>query len=127
MSFNYVFKDRTELRLRGTVNQIRIVLAHHVTVGGNRHNPKVVNLIELSGLGHGRTGHTTQFVIEPEKVLQGDGRERLVLSFDLYYFFGFNRLMQSLVVAATLENTARVFVNDDYFAIHDHVVAIFFE
>ena len=35
--------------------------------------------------------------------------------------------MESLVVTATLQNTARVFVDDNYLAVHDHVVTIFFE
>ncbi len=35
--------------------------------------------------------------------------------------------MQSFIVTPTTQNTTRVFVNNNNFPVHDHVVAILFE
>ena len=57
---------------------------------------QLVDLAELGILGKCRAGHAGELVIEPEVVLEGDGGEGLVLTFDAYVFLGLDGLMEPL-------------------------------
>ena len=52
-----VVDDRLELGDLGAVDQVGLVLADHRPVGRDRDDAELVDLVELGGLGHGRTGH----------------------------------------------------------------------
>ena len=80
--------------------------------------------MELGGLGHGRTGHAGELVVEAEEVLQGDRGEGLVLVLDLHPFLGLDRLVHALVVAAAGEDAAGVLVDDQDLAVDDDVVLV---
>ena len=90
VTFHNVFEHRTKLCLSGSVNQVSVVLPHHVAVCWDRNNPQIIDLIELGRLGHCGSGHTTQFVVESEEILQGDGRQGLILGLNLNAFFRLN-------------------------------------
>ena len=83
--------------------------------------------MELEGLGVGRTGHTGQFAVQAEVVLEGNRRERLVFAFDFYTFFGFNGLVQAFGPAATGHQTACEFVHNHDFAVLNDVMLVFVE
>ncbi len=119
-----VVDDGGELRDLGPVDQVRLVLADHVAVGRDRDDTELVDLVELGGLGHGRTGHARQLRVEAEEVLQGDRGEGLVLVLDVHPFLRLDRLVHALVVAAAREDTAGVLVDDHDFAVDDDVVLV---
>ena len=96
-------------------------------VGRDRHDAELVDLVELGGLGHRRTGHAGELVVEAEEVLQGDRGERLVLVLDLHPLLGLDRLVHALVVAAAGEDAAGVLVDDQDLAVHDDVVLVALE
>ena len=68
-------------------------------VGRNLRDFELVNLLELGGFRIGRTGHAGQLLVHAEVVLEGDGRQRLVLALDLDAFLGFDGLVQSIATS----------------------------
>src|SRR3546814_10673671 len=67
-----VVRDRLELGVLGAVDEVGLVLALHRLVGRDRDDAEVVDLVELAGLGHRRTGHPGELLVQAEVVLQGD-------------------------------------------------------
>ena len=116
-----------ELGLLGPVDEVGLVRADHRLVGRDLHDAELVDLAELGGLGQGRAGHAGELVVEAEEVLQGDGRQRLVLLLDLHPLLGLDRLVHALVVAAAGEDAAGVLVDDQHLAVHDDVVLVALE
>ncbi len=57
---------------------------------------ETVDLLKLESLGVGRTGHTGQFPVHAEVVLEGDRGQRLVLLADLDTLLGLDGLMQTV-------------------------------
>ncbi len=119
-----VVDDGRELRFLGLVDQVALVDAHHRAVGRDRDDTQAVDLVELGGLGLGRTGHARQLVVQAEVVLQRDRGERLVLGLDLDAFLGLDRLVHALVVAAARQDAAGELVDDDDLAVADDVVLV---
>ena len=124
MPLGYVPDDGGQLLLLGAVDQIVLILADHGLVGGDGQHAQLVGVHELGGLGLGRSGHARQLVVHAEVVLQGDGGEGLVLGLDLHALLGLDGLVEALVVAAALEQTAGVLVHDQNLAVLDHVVTV---
>lgn len=132
-----VVDDRLELRDLGAVDQVGLVLADHRPVGRDRDDTELVDLVELGGLGHRRTGHAAEAglflavvvvaLVQAEEVLEGDRGEGLVLVLDVHPFLRLDRLVHALVVAAAGEDTAGVLVDDHDFAVHDDVVLVLLE
>ena len=79
---------------------------------------------ELTGLAERSAGHARELVVQPEVVLQRDGRERLVLGLDAHALFGFDRLVETLAPAPTLEDAAGELVDDLHLALGDDVVLV---
>ncbi len=80
--------------------------------------------MELVGLGHRRTGHPGDLVVQPEVVLQRDRGESLVLVHDLDAFFGLDRLVHAIAVAATVQDPAGEVIDDEYFTARYDVVLV---
>ena len=112
------------LLLFGAVDDVRILDAHHRLVGRNHHDFELVDLLELGGFGFRRTGHAGQLLVHAEIILEGDGGERLVLALDLDAFLGFDRLVQAVGPAAARHQAAGELVDDDDFAVFDHVLDV---
>ena len=112
------------LSLNGAVDQVLVVHALHGSVGRNDLNGQLVDLAELGVLGECRTGHTGELVIQAEVVLQGDGRQRLVLLAHEHALFGLDGLVQALGVTAAFHNAAGELVDDLDLAVGDHVLLI---
>ncbi len=119
-----VVGDGVVLRLLGPVDEVGLVDALHRLVGRDRDHAELVDLVELRGLGHGRTGHAGELLVEAEVVLQGDGREGLVLLADGHALLGLDRLVQAVVVATPREHAAGVLVDDEHLAVHDDVLLV---
>ncbi len=83
----------------GLINRIIGVLAGHWFVGGDDQDAEFVDVQELRGFGFGGAGHAGQFVIKPEIILDGDGRQRLSFALDLDLFLGFDGLVEAVAPA----------------------------
>ena len=127
VAFLDVVNNGIELCLLCAVNQVGLIETNVRLVRWNWHHTEFVNLAEFGGLGHCRTRHAAELVVEAEEVLQGDGGQSLVLGLDLDAFFGLDCLVQPLVVAAPREDTAGVLIDDEDFAIDDDVVLVLLE
>ncbi len=100
------------------------IVADHRPVGRDLHDLQLVDLHELSGLGHGRAGHARELVVEAEVVLVGDRGERLVLLLDADALLRLDRLVQPLRPAPALEDAAGELVDDLHVAVDHGVVDI---
>ena len=88
-------------------------------IGSVRRNDddlEAIDLLEFVGLGVGRAGHAGKLAVHAEVVLEGDGRDRLILFADLDAFLRFDRLMQAVGPATAGHGAAGEFVDDDDFA-----------
>ena len=111
----------------GLVDDVGIVHADHLHVGGNDHHFQVVDLLELLGFGVGGAGHAGQLLVHAEVVLEGDGGQGLVFVFDLDRFLGLQGLVQAVGVAPAGHEAPGEFVDDDDLAFLDDVVHVPFE
>ena len=116
--------DGVVLLDRRPVDQVGFLDPAHRLVGRNHHHVELVDLVELRCLGLGRAGHAGQPGVLAEVVLKGDGRQRLVLAFDLHAFLGFDGLMEAVAPAAAWHETARELVDDHDLAVFDHVLDV---
>ena len=100
------------------------VLADHRPVGRDRDHVEAVDLVELLLLGHRRTGHAGQLLVQPEVVLEGDRGEGHRLALDAQALLGLDRLVEALRPAASGHLAAGELVDDDDLAVLDDVVAV---
>ena len=107
-----VFNHHVELDLFVFINQVGLVDSNHWLVGWDWNYAEFVGAHKLGGLGCRGSGHTGKLGVETEVVLQSHGGQGLVFGFDLNAFFGFDGLVNSLVIATTLKDTSGVLVND---------------
>ena len=119
-----VLDDLAVLRGFRRVNQVRLVDTNHGAVRRNRDNTQLVGRAKFCGFRLGGTGHAGQLLVQTEIVLKRDGGESLVLGLDLDAFFGFDRLVDSLVVTASRQNSAGVLVDNRHLAVHHDVVLV---
>jgi len=119
-----VVGDGLELRPLGLVDQVRLVGAHDLLVGRDRHDGEAVGVHQLGGLGGRGAGHPGELVVHPEVVLEGDRGERLVLLLDLHPLLGLDGLVDALAPTATLEDATGELVDDLHLAALDDVVLV---
>ena len=119
-----VLDARLELGGLRLVDDVGLVGPDHRLVRRDRHDAELVDLVELVGLGDGRTGHAAELVVQPEVVLQRDRGERLVLVLDLHAFLGLDGLVHALVVAPAVQDAAGELVDDEDLAVHHDVVLV---
>ncbi len=100
------------------------ILADHLAVGRHHHRLELVDLLELVGFRVRRAGHAGKLLVHAEVVLEGDRGERLVLRLDPHAFLRFDALVQTVGPATPGHQTAGEFVDDDDFAVLDHVVLV---
>jgi hypothetical protein len=109
--------------LRAAVNLVVVVEAVDRAVGGDFQTVQPVDLHELVGFGHGRTGHARPLVIELEEVLDGDRGHRLGFFLDGHVLLGFHRLVQPVgPLPAHHQTTGELVHNDDLAVLHDVVL-----
>src|SRR5579871_3304489 len=119
--------NRVELLVLGFIHDVVVVDANHRLVGRHHDHVEAVNLLELGGLGVGGAGHPRQLVVHAEVVLEGDGRQRLVLGFDLDAFLGLDRLVQPVAPAPPRHQAAGELIHDHHLAVLDHVFDVALE
>ena len=122
MSLLDLFDDREKLSAFRAIDSVLLILSDDLFVCGYLDDVEVVYLLELFFFGLGGTCHARELSVQPEEVLEGYGGESLGLALDLYAFFGFDRLMQTLVIASAVHQTAGELIYDDYLAVLDDVV-----
>ena len=105
--------DRLVFFLFRPVDRVGLFDAPQLAVGRDDHDLELVDLVELFGLGVGRAGHARQLAVLAEVVLEGDGRERLVLALDLDLLLGLDRLVKTVAPAAAGHQAAGELVDDD--------------
>ena len=113
-----------ELRLLRLVDHVVQVLADVGLVGGNLHDVQRVDVLELVLFRLRRTRHAGELVVHAEIVLEGDGRQCAAFALNGHMLLGFNRLMQTLGVAAANHQAAREFINDDDLIVLYHVIHV---
>ena len=119
-----VAHDRGELALLRLEDEVVLVGAGDVDVGGDLDDGEVVDLDELLLLGLRRTGHAGELLVQAEVVLERDRRERLVLLLDLHALLRLDRLVEALAPAAAFHDPAGELVDDLHLAVLDHVVDV---
>ena len=112
------------LRLR-SVDEVRLGNTLDFPVRRNGEHVELIDLPEFARFGHRRTGHAADLVVELKEVLERNGRERLVLFFDLDVLFRFDRLMQTVAPSTPFHKTPGKVVDDNDFAVFNNVVDVF--
>ena len=125
------FRDRLhdsgELLALRPVDLVILVDTADGEIGRDVDDLEPVDIHELAGFGHCRTGHAGELLVETEVVLERDRRQRLVLRLDLDLLFGFERLMQAFRITAAGHHAAGEFVDDDDLPAFDDVILIALE
>ena len=122
--------DRVPFLRFGPIDQIRVFDALQLPVGRDDDDVEVVDLGELLGFRVGGAGHARQLLVLAEVILERDGRESLVLPLDLHFWvapvvlLGLHGLVQTIAPSPTRHQPAGEFVDDDDFAVFDHVVHV---
>ena len=123
--FDDILNDSIVFAFFGFINQVRVVNTFWRTVCRNLYNVQIVNFTEFFFFRHSSTCHTGQFVIQAEKVLEGNGCQCFAFTSNGNAFFCFNCLVQTFIIATSVHNTAGKFVNNKNFPAFYYVVDIF--
>ena len=105
--------DSMKFLLDRFINAISMIDALQLAVGGYGRHVKIVDLLELVGLRVRGPGHAGEFLVHAEIILEGDGRQRLVLALDSDAFFGLDRLVQTVGPAASGHQAPGKFIDDE--------------
>ena len=124
---HYLVDDGVVFLAFGAVDTVVHVDTGDGFVGRDDHHVQFVYIPELSGFRLGGTGHTGEFVVHTEIVLEGDGGESLCRAFDFDVLFGFHGLVQSVRPPASLHDTSCLFIDNLHLAVVDDVIHIFLE
>ena len=119
-----VVDDRGPLFGLGAIDEVGLLDADHVAVGGNDDDVEVVDLRELAASVSAVPVMPDELLVLAEVVLEGDGGERLVLALDLDAFLGFDGLVQAVAPVAARHQAAGELVDDDDLAVLDHVLHV---
>src|SRR5690606_3685496 len=103
------------------VYQIVVILTDHRLVRGDHHHVQLVDVPELRSFRLRGTGHTSELVIHPEVVLQGDGGICLRSILHLHVLFRFDRLVQTIGIPPAFHDTAGLLIDDLYLAVDNDV------
>src|SRR4029079_1469905 len=119
-----VFDHGGELAVDRLVDEVVLVVARDRLVGRDLDHVRAVDLDELLLLGLRGAGHPGQLVVEPEVVLQGDGRQGDVLFLDADTLLGLDRLVETLRPAAPFHDPAGELVDDLHLTVLNDVVVV---
>ena len=119
-----VLHDGGIFRPLSAIDKIRLIVAHHRSMGWNCGDFKVVDLAELFRLGHGCTGHTSELAVKTEVVLEGDRCKRYRLALNVEPLFRLDCLMKAFRPTTPWHLAAGELVNDHNLAALNDVVAI---
>ena len=124
----YLFDEGVVFFAFGAVDLVLLVKAANGSVGGDDRDVELVDLPQFAGFGFGGAGHTGQFVIHAEEILQGDGGDRLGLVLQLDSLLGLQCLVQTVGEAPPRLWSAGGLVDDNYPPVFgDEVLHVLFE
>ena len=106
------------------VDDVRQFQALQGAVGGNAHYFEIVYLVKLHRLRHRRAGHAGELVVQAEKILKRNRRQRLVLFLDLQFLFRLHRLVKPVRPVPPVHEPPGKLVNDGHLAVLDDVVLV---
>ena len=109
------------------VNAVVHILSCNRTVGRDHDYVQFVDIPKFACFRFSSTGHTRQFVIHTEVVLQSNRCKGLRSSFHFHTFLGFDSLVQSVRVAATFHDTTCLLVYDLHLSVDHYIFIIFLE
>ena len=95
MTFDYLLDYRAEFACGGRIYDVGIIYSLHGFVRRNFEYVEPVNRPEFFLFGLCRTGHTGEFIVKSEIVLEGYGRVSLVFVSDDDVFFRLDCLMKT--------------------------------
>ena len=109
------------------INAIIHIFTGNRTIRWNNNDIQFINIPKFSRFRFRRTGHTRQFMIHTEIVLQSDGSKCLSSGFHLHPFLGLNSLMQTVRITTAFHNTSCLFVNNLNLSVNYNIFIILFE
>ena len=121
---NNISYHRAEFARLGTIHNIIQILSLYRAVCGNFHNVHPIDITEFFFLCFRRTCHTAFLSIFIEIVLEGNRCQSFALSAHLYVFLRLDCLMQTVGIASARHHTPRKFINDNDFALMNHIILI---
>ena len=121
-----LLNDGAELAGFGFIDDIGVIDTDDGLVRRDFDHIEVVDAAELLFLGERRASHAGELAVQTEEILEGDGGKGLVFARDGNALLGLNRLMEALVVASAVHQTAGKLVDDDDLTVFDHVVDVLF-
>ena len=124
MTFLDLTDDRAEFSRLCFVDRIVVVDTDDGLIGRNFNNIQFVNCREFLLFCQRGTGHTGQFSVQTEEILESDRCQRFILACDRYALFRFDCLMQTLIVASAVHQSAGEFIDDDDLSVLDDIVYI---
>ena len=124
MANSDLFQDRPVFSGFVFINGVWIILPENGLIGGDLHHIQIVDCGKFLFFRQSSTGHTAQFVIHPEIVLECDGRQSSVFGLDLNTFLGFNSLMKAFVIPSAEHKSPGEFVDNDNFSLFDDIIHI---
>ncbi len=120
----YFLNNGTIFLAVSLVDTVVEVMACDGAVGRNLYHVELVDVPELSSLGAGRTGHTSQLVVHSEIVLQGNGGEGLCGSLYSHMLLGLYSLVQAVAPTTTFHDTSGLLVNNLHLSVHHHILIV---
>ena len=101
--------------------------APHRSIGWNHVHVQFVNVVKLGRFRFGGAGHSRQFLIKPEIILNRDGGQCLGFTIDLDAFFRFDRLMQSIAPPPAWHLATGELIDNHHLVLFDDVLNILLE
>ena len=124
VGFANFFDNRLVFFARGAIDRVMFVLSGHRHVGWNLNHAQPINFSKFIGFGGGSAGHSTEFVIESEVVLESHRGQRDVFGLDRATFFGFDRLVQTVGQAPPGHHPAGKLIDQDNFVIANDIILV---
>ncbi|MPM75686.1 hypothetical protein SDC9_122680 [bioreactor metagenome] len=119
-----VADDSPEFALQGWIQQIRIVMTDDRSVCRNRNDVHVIDFPELFFFRFRCTGHTGQFFVHTEIVLESDGGHRFRFIFDFHVLFRFDGLVKPVRVTAAFHDSSCELIDDFYLPVFHYVIDV---
>ena len=121
-----LLNDGAELAGFGFIDDIGVIDTDDRLVRRDFDHIEVVDAAKFLFLGERRASHAGELAVQTEEVLECDGGKGLVFARDGNALLGLNRLMEALVVAPTVHQSAGKLVDNDDLTVFDHVVDVLF-
>ena len=109
------------------IDEVGMILPDHGHVGGDHHHIQVVGLFKLGSFCVRSTCHSSQLVVHPEIVLEGNGCQGLVLALDLDPLLGLQGLVETVGITAPGHKATGKLVHYDDLVVLDHVIHVLLE